>query len=124
MIQTKIREKLAESNPDVYWWLKGDGTEGLWQSASGEWAGDVDLNDGKLQQQYCRYKLRMEEIDSIGLNKPLAETRSKLSHELVVVRNDPEFVFQGVCLYNLFANNDRHALMQNYKLPTLHMKRS
>jgi len=98
-IQTKILEKLAESNPDVYWWLKGDGTDvvkGLWQSASGEWAGDVDLNDGKLQQQYRKYKLRMEEIDSIGLNKPLAETRFKLSHELVVVRNDLEFVFQGV----------------------------
>ena len=37
--------------PDVYWWLKGDGTDvvkGLWQSMSGEWAGDVDINDGKL----------------------------------------------------------------------------
>ena len=75
--------------------VKGDGTDvvnGLWESVTGEWAGDVDLNDGKLQQQYHRYK---EEIDSVGLNKPLAETRSELSHELVVVRNNLEFVFQG-----------------------------
>ena len=75
--------------------VKGDGTDvvnGLWQSVTGEWAGDVDLNDGKLQQQYHIYK---EEIDSVGLNKPLAETRSELSHELVVVRNNLEFVFQG-----------------------------
>jgi len=70
-IQTKILEKLAESNPAVYWWLQGDGTDvvkDLWQSATGEWAGDIDLNDGKIQQQYYRYKLRMEEIDSVGLN--------------------------------------------------------
>jgi len=49
-IQTKILEKLAESNPGVYWWLRGDGTDVVKQSATREWARDVDLNDGKLQQ--------------------------------------------------------------------------
>ena len=39
-------------------------------------------------------KHRWRRIDSIDLNKPLAETRFELSHELVVVRNDLEFIFQ------------------------------
>jgi len=71
VIQTRVLEKLAKMNPGLHWWLKGDGTDivkGLWQSIAGEWSGDVDLNDRKLQQQYCNYKLRMEVINSIGLN--------------------------------------------------------
>ena len=74
-----VLEKVAKINPGVHWWLKGDGTDidkGLWQSTSGEWSGDVDLNDGKLQQEYNRYKLRMEAIDSVGLHKSLVEKQS------------------------------------------------
>lgn len=29
--------------------------EGLWESVSEEWAGDVDLNDGDLKQMYEQY---------------------------------------------------------------------
>lgn len=93
---------MAKLNPGVHWWLKGDGTDvvkGLWESASGEWAGDVDLNDGKLQRQYSKFKLRMKEIQSVGLNnKSMAETKSELSHELDVIRNDLMFVSQGTHL--------------------------
>ena len=42
-------EKLVSINPTARWWIKGDGTDvikGLWQSVTGEWSGDVDLNDG------------------------------------------------------------------------------
>ncbi|XP_065905627.1 uncharacterized protein [Dysidea avara] len=96
-IQTMVLEKVAKINPGVHWWLKGDGTDivkGLWQSTSGEWSGDVDLNDGKLQQEYNRYKLRMEAIDSVGLHKSLVETKSDLSHELDVIKNELKFVSQ------------------------------
>jgi len=50
-----VLAKLNAVNPTAKWWVKGDGTDvvkGLWQSVSGEWGGDVDLNDGKLQQAY------------------------------------------------------------------------
>ena len=59
-------------NPGVHWWLKGDGTDvvkGLWQSTSGEWAGDVDLNDGRLQRQYSDFKIRMEEVKNLGVGR-------------------------------------------------------
>ena len=45
VLQTSVLEKLTNMNPDVHWWLKGDGIDivkGLWQSAAGEWSGDVD----------------------------------------------------------------------------------
>ena len=50
-----VLKKLVSINPTARWWIKGDGTDvvkGLWQSVSGEWASDVDLNDGKLQHLY------------------------------------------------------------------------
>ena len=52
---------------------------GLWQSASGEWAGDVDLNDGKLQRQCSIFKNRLQKIQCIGLdNKSVAEIHCDL----------------------------------------------
>jgi len=38
-------------------------------SLSGEWAGDVDLNDGKLQRQCTDYKSRMEKLKHLGVGK-------------------------------------------------------
>jgi len=93
-----VLEKLAEFNPDVHWWIKGDGTDvlsGLWQSASGEWAGDVDLNDGKLQRQCSIFKNRLQKIQCIGLDKSVAEIQCELVQELDAIRIELSFVFQG-----------------------------
>ncbi len=45
--------------PDTSWWIKGDAVdlvEGLGESVRGEWSGDVDLHDGKLQQLFQQYQ--------------------------------------------------------------------
>lgn len=42
--------------------------EGLSESMRGEWSGDVDRNDGKLQQLFQQYQSRIEFIKTIGLN--------------------------------------------------------
>ena len=90
---------LEKLNPGVHWWIKGDETDvlkGLWHSASGEWAGVVDLNDGKLQCQYSIFKNRLEKIQCIGLdNKSIAETKCDLAQELDVIRIELSFVSQG-----------------------------
>ena len=60
----------------------GDGTDvvkGLWQSMSGEWEGDVDINDGKLQQQYTDYNCRMEELKNLGVGKSIEKIQSILN---------------------------------------------
>jgi len=92
-------EKLANLYPDVHWWLKGDGTDvvkGLWQSTLGEWAGDVDLNDGKLQQQYIKYKSRTEEIKCLGIGKPVDEIKTILRKEVATIRSDLSFLSNGM----------------------------
>jgi len=78
----------AEFNPGVHRRIKGDGTDvlkGLCQS--GEWAGDVDLYDGKLQRQYSIFKKRVEKIQCIGLdNKSIAEIKCDLFQELDAIQ--------------------------------------
>ena len=65
-----ILKRLATLDPTMGWWIKGDGTDvvkGLWESVSGEWAGDVDLNDGKLAAQYEQYQDKITWLKGIGL---------------------------------------------------------
>ena len=44
-----------------------DISKGLGESISGKWSGDVDLNDGSLEQQYAAYKDRLAFVDGLAL---------------------------------------------------------
>ena len=64
-----VLKKLVSINLTARWYIKGDGTDlvkSLWQS--GEWAGDVNLNDGKLQCLYSELQESLSWINRIGLN--------------------------------------------------------
>ena len=61
---------LDSANPNATWWIKGDACDlvpGLFESVDIKWSGDVDLNDGKLQQAYRAYKSKLEFVSEIGL---------------------------------------------------------
>ena len=63
-------------NPNARWWIKGDGTDvvkGLWESVSGEWSGDIDLNDGKLNQLYKEFQDRLAWMKCIGISDVTSE---------------------------------------------------
>jgi len=62
-----VLEKLASVNPATRrrWYCV---VKGLWQSVSGEWGGDVDLNDGKPQHLYKEFQDTLAWINNIGLN--------------------------------------------------------
>jgi len=50
-LKIAVIERAATLSPNTWWWIKGDGVDvvkGLWESVKGQWAGDVDLNDGEL----------------------------------------------------------------------------
>ena len=100
-------EKLISLSPDACWWIKGDGTDvvkGLWQSASGEWSGDVDLNDGKLHQQFVTLCERKERINRIGMQESLEAIRTELTSVVDTVKEDLHFITSGmlyVCMLNL-----------------------
>ena len=84
-LKTTVIEKVATLNPDSWWWMKGDGVDaakGLWES--GERAGDVDLNDGKLQLQKLQNQLHW--VEEIGLDQ--RNSTESITEDLEVVMND------------------------------------
>lgn len=78
--------------------------KGLWQSVSGEWGGDIDLNDGKLQQAYSNLQKSLKWINTIGLNgsnvesvkKDLQKARDTLSSDINFIPNGKNF--QKYCI--------------------------
>lgn len=62
-------DQLKEANPDGRFWLKLDATdlkEGLMESVSGVWNGDVDLSDGKLQELRRVYDSRKSLVGGVA----------------------------------------------------------
>lgn len=50
----------------MYWWIKADGcdvVEGLSESMSKVWSGDVDLADGELEKTYEAYRKRLNFVE-------------------------------------------------------------
>ena len=64
------------------------------ESTTSKWNGDVDLNDGKLQEQYRAYRQRLEFIKSIGLG---GRTRSckDLQDASKELQDDLDFIHTG-----------------------------
>ena len=65
-MQTYVLDEAAKHHPNAWWWLKADGCDvvnGLAESMRGAWSGDVDLNDGELQQQHKAYQDRLARIE-------------------------------------------------------------
>ena len=61
---------VADVNPISQWWKKGDGTDaikGLWESVSGVWSGDIDLNDRKLDQLYKEFEKKIKWAKDLGV---------------------------------------------------------
>lgn len=60
------------AHPEAWWWLKADGCDlvsGLKESVKLEWSGDVDLNNGKLQELHSEYKSSLEFVEAVGVGR-------------------------------------------------------
>lgn len=82
-----VLDNAVKSDPDGWWWIKADGVDvvkGLGESTRGLWWGDVDLNDGKLQQ------LQLE----MGL-KDRANGETDLEAILEFTKTDSEFLHRS-----------------------------
>ena len=98
-----VIERAASSSPNCHWWIKGDGvdvTKGLWESTRGEWAGDVDLNDGQLQALYHKLQEWLLWVGGLGLQQRggVEATRSDLDLALTDVSSDLAFILCGTCM--------------------------
>ena len=67
-VQTDVLKVLKANNPNGKWWIKEDGCdlkECLQESKRGEWFGDVDLGDGKVEQLRSEYLCRLKEAKDL-----------------------------------------------------------
>ena len=66
-------DEAAQTHPNSWWWVKADGCDltcGLGESTRSKWSGDVDLNDGKLQEVFEAYTKRLEFVKQVGMGSP------------------------------------------------------
>ena len=87
--------------------MEGDGTDvvkGLWESVSGEWSGDVDLDDGKLNQLYKEFNDRLAWVKFIGIGNISPEhIKEQLTKALEDNSADLAFVTSGAfCNFMVF----------------------
>jgi len=70
--------------------------KGLWESVSGEWAGDVDLNDGMLQCKYEQHQSKVNWAAKIGLSGNVEEVKEQLIKAKDTVNAEIEFISDGM----------------------------
>ena len=70
---------------------------GLGESVSGEWSGDIDLNDGKLKQMYMAYRKRLDFISSInGEEEDIQLLRQQIVQDVDFVTSS-KLIFIIIC---------------------------
>ena len=78
---------------------------GLCESVQLKWSGDVDLNNGELQQSYQVYRSRPDFVSGVGLGcrqgrAAIEEDLRKIHRQLLC---DKQFATQGAYLYTLYV---------------------
>ena len=106
-MQMSVLQEAAQTHPNTWWWLKADGCDlmsGIMESRSLKWNGDVNLNDGKLQEQYRVYRQQLEFVNSIGLGgrrrtpKDLQDVSKELQDDLDFIHTGKPDVHIVVCM--------------------------
>ena len=77
------------------------------ESARGEWNGDVNLGDGKLEELFDLYKVRQQQCRNLGLTEP--RSVQHVQHQVQETRQeivqDAEYISNGKYMY--FAKASR-----------------
>ena len=64
------------------------------QSTKGVWTGDVDLNDGGLEEQKAAYKNRVSRIEKLHMDNREYVTNELCAH-FTDLQEDKEFLHSG-----------------------------
>lgn len=70
LFQVTTLDEATHILPDAVWWVKADGVDvvsGLSESSHMEWSGDVDLNNGSIEEMHQAYINRLKFIDNVGV---------------------------------------------------------
>ena len=100
---TLLRRAAAEQ-PRGDWWIKADSCDlsaGLMESVEGKWRGDVDLNDGQVNQLYKSYLERQQLCSRFGLKEPRSMITVATQAENIrnnVIKPDMAFISKGTLI--------------------------
>lgn len=87
--------------------MKADGCDlvsGLAESTKGLWSGDVDHDDGKLQEQYKQYHKRLLSIQDLKYsNSECSLLLSNLQSHFHSLQKDREFLNESEKYYIIVA---------------------
>lgn len=67
------------------------------ESTTLKWNGDVDLNDGKLQEQYRVYRQQLDFVKTLGLGGK-QKTSEELQKASMDIAGDLDFIHSGNCM--------------------------
>ena len=92
---------MKETNPDAFWWIKGDGVDvvkGLFESTKGIWSGDVDLSDRALQQKIREICDRLSFVKGLGFSsrRSITVLKDDLKVLLENSKEDSKFILEGL----------------------------
>lgn len=77
--------------------------KGVWESTTGKWSGDVDLNDGQLECLQQQFKQQLKWAEGIGLES--RSTPDKIRHDLSSAMEhtttELEFITSGKLLFSI-----------------------
>ena len=119
--QTCVLDEAVTTHPKSWWWLKADGcdiNDGLMESTSMIWNGDVDLGDGSLQQQYSAYVDRLANVKHVQMCGDSFNIASKLKSTLEGIAADLKFIHSGVwfiVIQKLVCVHDVHYSFRSHR---------
>ena len=98
-IQTTVLHQAMTAFPaSTNWWIKGDAVDlvaGLGESVKGEWSGDVDIGDGRLQQTFKDYQKRLQMIAKMD-RRESSVIAADLKQEFALLGDDMEFLLESM----------------------------
>ena len=103
----------AKHHPQEWWWVKADGCDlvaGLAESMKGLWSGDIDLDDGDLQEQLKQYNDRLLSIQDLKFSDCTVLT-SNLQSQFLLLKKDLEFLRQSKCLIKHNGYSSRNSFV-------------
>lgn len=67
-----VLDEAVRVHPNSWWWIKADGCDivsGIGESVSGQWSGDVNMDQEALQTSYQNYQEKLDFVKNIGLGQ-------------------------------------------------------
>ena len=98
MQTTVLDQAMAAFPASTNWGDAVDLVAGLGESVKGEWSGDVDLGDGRLQEMFKEYQRRLQMMARIGLKdrRESSVIFADLKQEYALLGNDLEFLLESM----------------------------